>query len=201
MASAARRSADCVEYFDRLVVAYAPSVIIVYAGDNDLGDGGTPEQVLERLRAIVHRKRETLGPVPMAYVSIKISPARFALMHCIAYTNRIIERELQKRRRRLLRRYYPADGGAWSRPAARLLQRGSAAHEPRRLPRPRTFAGGVHRAVERDAGDLRVRRSTVKPAWWLQGHDHEDEAGHRRRAAVRRVRIILTRPRAKSLSE
>ena len=63
--------ADCVEYFDRLVVAYAPSVIIVYAGDNDLGDGAAPEQVLERLRAIVHRKRETLGPVPMAYVRSK----------------------------------------------------------------------------------------------------------------------------------
>ncbi|MBK8908099.1 MAG: GDSL family lipase [Rhodospirillales bacterium] len=87
--------ADCVEYFDRLVVPFAPRIVILYAGDNDLGDGGQPETVLARLRSFIARKRETLGDVPMAYVSIKISPARFAIMHRIAYTNRIIERELR----------------------------------------------------------------------------------------------------------
>ena len=87
--------ADCVEYFDRLVVPFAPRIVILYAGDNDLGDGGQPETVLARLRAFIARKREKLGDVPMAYVSIKISPARFPIMHRIAYTNRIIERELR----------------------------------------------------------------------------------------------------------
>ena len=86
--------ADCVEYFDRLVAAMAPRAVVLYAGDNDLGDGAAPETVLERLRAFVRLKRETLGSTPMAFVSIKISPARFHLMHRIAYTNRIIEREL-----------------------------------------------------------------------------------------------------------
>jgi lysophospholipase L1-like esterase len=86
--------ADCVEYFDRLVRAMSPRVIVLYAGDNDLGDGGTPEAVLGRLRAFIRCKRGTLGAVPLAYVSIKISPARFWLMHRIAYTNRMIEREV-----------------------------------------------------------------------------------------------------------
>jgi lysophospholipase L1-like esterase len=87
--------ADCVEYFDRLVVPFAPRIVILYAGDNDLGDGGQPETVLARLRAFIARKREKLGDVPMAYVSIKISPARFPIMHRIAYTNRIIKQELR----------------------------------------------------------------------------------------------------------
>lgn len=166
---------DCVEYFDRLVAAYAPSVIVVYAGDNDLGDGGTPERVLERLRAIVHRKRETLGAVPMAYVSIKISPARFALMHCIAYTNRIIERELREAAdvrfvditRRMVGRglgpllaYYSEDPLHMNRDGYRVLGRSVAEYL---------------RAVEQQSVDLRVRRSTAKPAW-LRDEGNASEA-------------------------
>jgi lysophospholipase L1-like esterase len=88
--------ADCVEYFDRLVAAYRPRVIVLYAGDNDLGNGGTPEQVLATLEAFVARKRAALDGVPMAYVSIKVSPARFGIMHRIGYTNRILERWLAR---------------------------------------------------------------------------------------------------------
>lgn len=167
---------DCVEYFDRLVLAYVPSVIIVYAGDNDLGDGGTPEQVLERLRAIIQRKRETLGAVPMAYVSIKISPARFALMHGIAYANRIIERELSNAAdvrfvditRRMVGRglgpllaYYSEDPLHMNREGYRLFGRSLAEYLS---------------TVERESVDLRVRRSTVKPAWWRKDDD-ANEAG------------------------
>lgn len=166
--------ADCVEYFDRLVAAYAPRVVIVYAGDNDLGDGATPEQVLERLRAIVHRKRATLGSVPMGYVSIKISPARFAFMHAIAYTNRIIEHELGESSevrfvditRRMVGRglgpllaYYSEDPLHMNRDGYRVLGRSLAEYIT---------------AVERDAGDLRVRRTTARPAW-MRG-DFGDEA-------------------------
>lgn len=151
--------ADCIAYFDRLVVAYAPRVLVVYAGDNDLGDGATPEQVQDRLRIIVRRKREALGPVPMAFVSIKVSPARFALMHGIAYTNRIIEGELAAggdvrfvdNTRRMVGRglgrllaYYGEDPLHMNREGYRVLG-GSLAE--------------YISAVERDAGDLRVRRA------------------------------------------
>lgn len=85
---------DCVEYFDRLVGAFAPRVVLVYAGDNDLGNGSTPEAVLDRLQRLLERKRATLGDTPLAFVSIKVSPARFGIMHAIAYTNLILERHL-----------------------------------------------------------------------------------------------------------
>jgi lysophospholipase L1-like esterase len=168
--------ADCVEYFDRLVAAFSPAVLVVYAGDNDLGDGGSPEQVLERLRAIVRRKRETLGPMPMAYVSIKISPARFALMHGIAYTNRIIERDLADVAdvcfvditRRMVGRglgpllaYYSEDPLHMNRDGYRVLGRSLAEYLS---------------AVERDGGELRVRQSAVKPAWALPEVEVEAEA-------------------------
>ncbi|MBL8667997.1 MAG: hypothetical protein JNM48_11105 [Rhodospirillales bacterium] len=154
--------ADCIDYFDRLVVAYSPSVLIVYAGDNDLGDGATPEQVVERLRIIIQRKREALGAAPMAFVSIKVSPARFALMHGIAYTNRLIERELAEGNdvrfvditRRMVGRglgpllnYYTEDPLHMNEDGYRVLG-GSLAE----------YIG----TVERDAGDLRIRRAQAR---------------------------------------
>lgn len=35
----------CVWYFDRVVALHNPKSIIVYAGDNDLGDGRLPKEV------------------------------------------------------------------------------------------------------------------------------------------------------------
>jgi Lysophospholipase L1 and related esterases len=86
---------DCLSYFDQLVSEFNPGAIILYAGDNDLANGSTPEQVLARLDAFFDRKRRAMGNVPVAYVSIKVSPARFGIMHRIAYTNLIIERHLR----------------------------------------------------------------------------------------------------------
>jgi len=85
---------DCIEYFDRLVTPMAPAEIVLYAGDNDLGNGDPPERVRERIEHFVLKKRAALGPIPLAYVSIKVSPARLHLMHAFEYTNRIIARSL-----------------------------------------------------------------------------------------------------------
>jgi lysophospholipase L1-like esterase len=86
--------ADCIACFDRLVTPVQPAAIILYAGDNDLDAGSTPERVLALLDHFIRLKRAALGALPMAFVSIKISPARFPIMHKIAYTNLIVERRL-----------------------------------------------------------------------------------------------------------
>ncbi|MCU0838874.1 MAG: GDSL-type esterase/lipase family protein [Rhodospirillales bacterium] len=83
--------ADCLAHFDQLVAPVRPCALVVYAGDNDLEQGVSPEQVLALVRTMVGRKRDALGDTPMAYVSIKVSPARLHFMHRIGYTNRIIE--------------------------------------------------------------------------------------------------------------
>jgi lysophospholipase L1-like esterase len=77
-----------------LVVPVRPRVLLLYAGDNDLEQGASPEAVRECLAKIVARKRAALGATPTAFVSIKVSRARLHFMHKIAYTNRIIERLL-----------------------------------------------------------------------------------------------------------
>ena len=37
--------AACVWFFDRVMEPYAPKHFVCYAGENDLGDGRTPEEV------------------------------------------------------------------------------------------------------------------------------------------------------------
>lgn len=167
---------DCVEYFDRLVVALRPRVVVLYAGDNDLGDGGRPEGVLDCLRKIVARKRETLGGVPMAYVSIKVSPARFSIMHAIAYTNAIIERELADEgddvrfvnvTRRMVGRgmepllsYYTEDPLHMNQEGYRLFGKAISSYLD---------------DVEQQTGVLKVRSGHPPPAWVLSDENPGDD--------------------------
>lgn len=79
--------AACVHFFDRLVLPCAPGAIVLYAGDNDLGDGRLPDDVVRSLRAMLTRIDTSLGPVPVAYVSIKPSLTRWGLRERIQRVN------------------------------------------------------------------------------------------------------------------
>lgn len=109
---------DCDEYFENVVVPLSPKLIVVYAGDNDLDNGRSPEAVLESLRSILSAKRALLPSVPLVFVSIKVSRARLHFMFKIAYTNLIIERFISDEsdvqflnitRRMISRGYLPFD--------------------------------------------------------------------------------------------
>jgi len=47
----------CLYFFDRVVTPLRPASLILYAGDNDLGDGRSPAQVLDYLPQDVTRSR------------------------------------------------------------------------------------------------------------------------------------------------
>lgn len=88
--------AACAVYFERLVVPYNPGSLVVYAGDNDLGDGQYPEAVLASFRSLL-QKMQALGPMPFAFISIKPSPARWHLLDLIQQTNALIHQEMALR--------------------------------------------------------------------------------------------------------
>lgn len=83
----------CVFFFERLVVPVRPASLIVYAGDNDLGDGRHPAQVIEAYRALLNKVRTHLGTAPFGFIAIKPSPARRSLLERIRETNEGIRRE------------------------------------------------------------------------------------------------------------
>ena len=87
----------CEYFFERLVSPVRPRSLVVYAGDNDLGDGRKPKEVLSFFRALAKKVDRDLGPVEFAFISIKPSPARFDLINRIRRTNRLIQEELATR--------------------------------------------------------------------------------------------------------
>lgn len=82
--------ADCTANVDRLVVAYAPRTVVVYAGENDLAEGSTPEDVASRVRQFAERVRRAQPATHIAYLSIKPSPLRAELLPVIRAANDLV---------------------------------------------------------------------------------------------------------------
>jgi len=84
------RMSDCARYVEQLVLPYKPRLVVVYAGDNDLAEGRSPQDVLESFTEFVEKVREALPETRIAYLSIKPSPLRAALMPAVLQTNALI---------------------------------------------------------------------------------------------------------------
>jgi lysophospholipase L1-like esterase len=70
------RIADATYYAGRIVIAYRPRMVVLYAGDNDVNDGHSAQQVFDDYLAFVARLRRDLPATPIAFISIKPSPSR-----------------------------------------------------------------------------------------------------------------------------
>lgn len=68
---------DVNTWFDRVVAQPRPARIVFYAGENDIDDNRTPEEVLAGFKAFLDRKDQALGATPVWFVAIKPSPARW----------------------------------------------------------------------------------------------------------------------------
>jgi lysophospholipase L1-like esterase len=81
---------DCVNLADRLVLPYKPRMVVLYAGENDLADGVSAQEVLLRFTAFVRTVRAELPGARIAFVSIKPSPLRAGLMPAVREANELI---------------------------------------------------------------------------------------------------------------
>ncbi|OOQ57059.1 GDSL-type esterase/lipase family protein [Mucilaginibacter pedocola] len=88
--------AGCVWFFDRVMYNYQPKRLIVYAGDNDLGDGRHPEEVFIFFQQLCVKAMQRFGPIPCYFISLKPSPARWNRADQFKYTNNLIENEIIK---------------------------------------------------------------------------------------------------------
>ncbi len=82
--------ADSARYADRIVIPYRPQLVVLYAGDNDLAAGKTPEQVFDDYCRFVAKVHAALPKARIVTIAIKPSRARWKLMDRIRRTNRLL---------------------------------------------------------------------------------------------------------------
>jgi lysophospholipase L1-like esterase len=87
---------ESVYFADKIVLPYKPSLIVLYAGDNDVTDDKSPARVAADFNEFVKTVRKSLPQTPIIYISIKPSVARWKLWPNMKKSNDLIKTEIAK---------------------------------------------------------------------------------------------------------
>ncbi len=93
--------ADSVHFFDQLVRPHAPRTVVLYAGDNDLWSGKSPETLLADFQAFCAKVHEAFPAARVAYIAIKPSPSRWKIREQMIRANDLIAAECARDSRRV----------------------------------------------------------------------------------------------------
>jgi lysophospholipase L1-like esterase len=86
--------ADSVRYADRIVIKHRPSVVVLYAGDNDIAAGKSPKRILSDFQQFVRVVQCRLPDTKIIYIAVKPSIQRWSLIDKIRETNRLIHDDI-----------------------------------------------------------------------------------------------------------
>ncbi len=67
---------DVINYADQILYPYRPKQVVLYEGDNDLGSGIKPDDLLSDLKVFIRLTEIKLPGVPIVLLSVKYSPKR-----------------------------------------------------------------------------------------------------------------------------
>jgi lysophospholipase L1-like esterase len=81
---------DSVAHVDLLVIRHKPRIVIFYAGDNDIAAGHTPQQVFNDYKAFVAKVHAALPATRIAFIAIKPSIQRWALVDKVRAANALV---------------------------------------------------------------------------------------------------------------
>ena len=77
----------CVYYFERIILPHKPRSLVIYAGDNDIGNHCDKNKVVELYIELLQKIDRHLPGIPVTLISIKCSPARIKMRSTIEKTN------------------------------------------------------------------------------------------------------------------
>lgn len=82
----------CDRYFEPIMQPYRNAKsMVIYAGDNDLGQGRSAVAVRDGFLKILDKVENRFGPIPVFFVSIKPSPSKQSIFETIVDSNRLIK--------------------------------------------------------------------------------------------------------------
>jgi lysophospholipase L1-like esterase len=107
---------DVLYYFDRVVAAYKPSLVVVYEGDNDV-ISKTVDQIFADYTNFLGLVRTRLPGTDVAFISVKPSPSRVSYMEKMRELNLRIQTLCDGLHTRYIDTFYPMlDGNGQPRP-------------------------------------------------------------------------------------
>lgn len=92
---------NVIQHANDIIFPYKPKQIIIYCGENDFtgGDNITASIVTERVKELIELIRTKYPRVPIAYISIKPSPARLKYQAKMVEANTMIAEMVKKMKR------------------------------------------------------------------------------------------------------
>lgn len=82
--------ADAIYHFDTLIASQKPKAIVIYSGDNDIGQGLSAEETFKDFQTLASKIREKFPEVPVVYIAIKPSVKRWELWPTMKKANDLI---------------------------------------------------------------------------------------------------------------
>jgi lysophospholipase L1-like esterase len=113
--------ADSVHFADRIVTKHEPRTVVLYAGDNDLAKGKSPEEVAKDFGSFVKVLREKLPGTKILYIGIKPSIKRWNLIESVRKANSLINEQCQNDERLVYVDPFPAMLGEDGKPRPELF--------------------------------------------------------------------------------
>jgi lysophospholipase L1-like esterase len=87
--------ADSVHFADRIILKHEPKTVVLYAGDNDVAAGKSPQQVAADFRRFVQTVHKSLPRTRILFIAIKPSLRRWKLVEKMREANRLIAKHCE----------------------------------------------------------------------------------------------------------
>lgn len=81
---------DSLQFFERMITPLKPSMVLLYAGDNDIAKGKTAEIVHRDFKSFAAKFKQQLPSSKLAFIAIKPSTSRWKLAPEMAKANQLI---------------------------------------------------------------------------------------------------------------
>lgn len=87
---------DLLHYADRVVLAYRPRAVLIYEGDNDIGQGISPQRIALTFDELVGKIHLELPACRIYVLSIKPSLRRWSLWPKMVKANQLLEQACER---------------------------------------------------------------------------------------------------------